>query len=214
LVLIYGLACLVISFGGSQLRSLGNHPFIYFLIAFPCLILICFAWLVRNHHWKLYGLSEFKDQKDFITLASAPRDLPKHSTGVALSDASQVSELSVDLAQRVETKYTEFLHSRYYLLHAAETIQLSVSPGSGLYRARVWIEAEADIKLNAVVAVTYRVWDDFPQKQITTSDRGDQFAIWLSVNGEFPILAHIQLENQREIWQWRYLDLPGRPRDA
>ena len=36
----------------------------------------------------------------------------------------------------------------------------------------------------------------------------------LSVNGEFPILAHIQLENRRETWQWRYLDLPGRPRDA
>jgi len=80
-------------------------------------------------------------------------------------------------------------------------------------RAYLWVAGEADNKLNGVATVTYRVWDDFPDKQITTTDRADQFAVWLSVNGEFPILAYIQLENRKEVWQRRYLDLPGRPRD-
>ena len=44
-------------------------------------------------------------------------------------------------------------------------------------------------------------------------DETHQFAVWCSVNGEFPILAHIQLENGKEVWQWGYLDLPGSPRD-
>ena len=44
-------------------------------------------------------------------------------------------------------------------------------------------------------------------------DETHQFAVWFSVNGEFPILAHIQLENGKEVWQWGYLDLPGSPRD-
>jgi hypothetical protein len=77
LVLIYGFACLVICFGGKNLGSLGSHPFVYFLIGFPCLVLGVFVWLVRNHHWKLYGLSEFKDQKDFISLARAQATCPK-----------------------------------------------------------------------------------------------------------------------------------------
>ena len=61
-----------------------------------------------------------------------------------------------------------------------EIIQPPVAPGSGLFRARVCVAGEADNKLNGVATVTYRVWDDFPDKQITTTDRADQFAVWLS----------------------------------
>jgi pYEATS domain-containing protein involved in immunity len=127
--------------------------------------------------------------------------------------AVEKQELSIDLEERIEQRYKELLSERYYLVHAAEIIQPPVAPGSGLFRARVWVAGEAGNKLNGVATVTYRVWDDFPDKQITTTDRADQFAVWLSVNGEFPILAYIQLENRKKVWQRRYLDLPGRPRD-
>lgn len=213
LVLIYGFACLVIGFGSSRLEALGDHPLVYFLALFPCLVLLVFAQLVSNHHWKLYGLTEFKDQKDFVSLAQPPKELPQKNTGFALSDASLAGEVTDDLRQRIDAKYNNLLREGYRILHAAQVVRPATSPGSGLFRVRVWIEGDVDVKLGEIDSVTYRVWHDFPQTQITTSDRDNHFDVWLSVNGEFPILAYIRLKGGQEIWQWRYLELPGRPTD-
>jgi hypothetical protein len=213
LVLIYGLACLVIGLGGEKLQNLGHHPLVYFLALFPCLVLAAFTWLVAKYHWKLYGLSEFKDESNFVILVQPPKELPKRNTGLALSDASLAVALPGDIEQRIDAKYNALLQEGYRVIHATEVVRQPTAPGNGLFRVRVWIEGDQDPKLGEIETVTYRVWHDFPQTQITTSDRINQFDVWLSVNGEFPILAFIRLKGGQEIWQLRYLDLPGRPQD-
>lgn len=212
LVLIYGFACLVIGLGSAKIQELGHHPLIYFLALFPCLVLGAFAWLVAKHHWKLYGLTEFADQKDFLQLANPPKGLPRSRTGLALTDASQEITLSDDLQQRIDKQYEKLIREGFFLLHAAEVLRPESIPGSGLFRVRVWLEVELEHRFSEIEAVTYRVWHDFPQRQIATQDRTSQFAVWLNVYGEFPVLAHVKLKAGREIWLSRYLELPSRPK--
>ena len=101
IVLVYGFASLVIIFAKSFTADL-LLPLIYFLLFFPILVLAVFAWLVSQHHDKLFGPSNFENQELFIEMmklktqkavdtvssvnaAQATRD-KKPITGAALRD--------------------------------------------------------------------------------------------------------------------------------
>jgi hypothetical protein len=62
IVLVYGFAAMVLGLAKSSLDSNQRWPLIYFLVLFPVLVLFVFAWLVRYHHWKLYGVTEIPDR--------------------------------------------------------------------------------------------------------------------------------------------------------
>ena len=67
IVLVYGFASLVTAFAGSF--SAGERvPLIYFLIAFPVLVLGVFAWLVSKHSGKLFAPADFKDEENYIKM--------------------------------------------------------------------------------------------------------------------------------------------------
>lgn len=70
IVLVYGVASLVTTFAGA-LTTAERLPLIYFLVFFPVLVLIVFAWLVSNHHENLFGPSDFKDEKHFVQMRMA-----------------------------------------------------------------------------------------------------------------------------------------------
>jgi lipopolysaccharide export LptBFGC system permease protein LptF len=53
IVLIYGFASLVLTFG-ANLQSEERLPIVWFLVLFPVLALVVFGWLVSRHHAKLY----------------------------------------------------------------------------------------------------------------------------------------------------------------
>jgi hypothetical protein len=52
IVLVYGLAALVVGF--SKLPPNEVLPLIWFLVAFPVLVVMLFGWLVSHHHTRLY----------------------------------------------------------------------------------------------------------------------------------------------------------------
>lgn len=64
IVLVYGFASLVVGFG----QNVSGHitPLIYFMVFFPVVVFLGFLWLVANHHNKLYGPSDFKDEENFL----------------------------------------------------------------------------------------------------------------------------------------------------
>lgn len=64
IVLIYGFASLVV--GLDQNVSGHITPLIYFMVIFPVVVFLGFLWLVANHHNKLYGPSDFKDEENFL----------------------------------------------------------------------------------------------------------------------------------------------------
>src|SRR5258708_39907706 len=65
IVLVYAFASLVVGFG-SSLEQSQKTPLIWFLVLFPVLVLLVFAWLVSRHHMKLYAPTDYRDDKLFI----------------------------------------------------------------------------------------------------------------------------------------------------
>lgn len=78
IVLVYGFASLVVSFG----QNIGDNatPLIYFMVLFPVIVFLGFLWLVANHHKKLYGPSDYKDEDNFVKV--------QMSTAMSLAAAS------------------------------------------------------------------------------------------------------------------------------
>ena len=70
IVLVYGFASLVTAFAGS-FTAAERLPLIYFLIFFPVLVLIVFAWLVSKHSGKLFAPSDFRDEENYVKMQMA-----------------------------------------------------------------------------------------------------------------------------------------------
>jgi hypothetical protein len=112
IVLVYGFASLVVSFG----KNIGDNatPLIYFMVLFPVLVFFGFLWLVANHHRKLYGPSDFKDEDNFIkvqmstamSLAAASAKQPENDTNPELSEKhlEKILELVNRTSQREKIK--------------------------------------------------------------------------------------------------------------
>lgn len=65
IVLVYALA-LVALFAPGDHKSV----IVWFLVLFPVLVLAVFAWLVIQHHHKLYAPGDFRDDQSFIRVAT------------------------------------------------------------------------------------------------------------------------------------------------
>jgi CheY-like chemotaxis protein len=70
IVLVYGLAALVTAFS-SAFTPNERLPLIYFLVSFPVLVLIVFAWLVSAHAAKLYPPSDYKNEENFVAVVAS-----------------------------------------------------------------------------------------------------------------------------------------------
>jgi hypothetical protein len=65
IVLVYGFASLVVGFGDG-LDPASRTPLVWFMVLFPTLVLIVFAWLVSQHYEKLYSPSDY-GEREFMT---------------------------------------------------------------------------------------------------------------------------------------------------
>jgi CheY-like chemotaxis protein len=70
LVLVYGLACMVITLG-STLAPTERLPLVYFLVVFPVLVLGVFTWLVSQHSGKLFAPADFKNVDNYVKMQLA-----------------------------------------------------------------------------------------------------------------------------------------------
>ena len=64
--LIYGFASLLLDSSAEKLTVAERWPVIFFIVAFPIIVLITFYKLVTKHHGKLYAPGDFKDDKSFL----------------------------------------------------------------------------------------------------------------------------------------------------
>jgi hypothetical protein len=88
IVLVYGFASLVVTFG-SSLTASEKAPLVYFLVLFPVLVLSVFAWLVSRHWNKLYGPDQFKDENiwretQILNAIASLAAAKTHQSGLAL----------------------------------------------------------------------------------------------------------------------------------
>lgn len=97
IVLVYGFASLVTAFAGSFTPA-ERLPLIYFLILFPVLVLIIFAWLVSRHSGKLFAPSDFRDEENYVKMqmavvASLSAATAKGQTLASESDLQRIVEM-------------------------------------------------------------------------------------------------------------------------
>lgn len=67
IVLVYGFASLVMIFSSSFTHE-ERLPLIYFLVLFPLIVLMVFAWLVSRHSGKLFAPADFKNEDNHLKM--------------------------------------------------------------------------------------------------------------------------------------------------
>lgn len=65
IVLVYGIAGLVLGVSAKSLGADDKTVLIWFLAIFPFAVLFTFAWLVANHHSKLYAPTDYRTDESF-----------------------------------------------------------------------------------------------------------------------------------------------------
>lgn len=116
IVLIYGIAGLVF---GVSVGSLGDYPkliLVWFLVAFPATVFLMFVYLVIFHYWKLYGPSDFADQKDFLAIFDRMRNAEK--TLDFLAETSNVAVVDLGVKSLLPVTTTSSISGRAHILPA------------------------------------------------------------------------------------------------
>ncbi|MBI5519307.1 MAG: response regulator [Desulfovibrio sp.] len=67
IVLVYGFASLVTTFSSAFTHD-ERILLVYFLVTFPVLVLLIFAWLVSCHSSKLFGPTDFKNEDNYVRM--------------------------------------------------------------------------------------------------------------------------------------------------
>jgi hypothetical protein len=144
-----------------------------------------------------------------VTIGEPPKELQEKGTGaVAVSDPpGTVTRPRNFNPEQLDDDYKDLLSQEYFLLHAAEVMRVRTTPRSGIYRVRVWVETYFDKPLDDIVRVTYRLWNDFSEPVVSTMSKDTNFDVWLSVYGEFPVIACIERRGKPNVLVTRYIDL-------
>jgi CheY-like chemotaxis protein len=110
IVLVYGFAALVTAFSGS-FSSTERAPLVYFLVAFPVLVLIVFAWLVSNHAGKLFAPADFKDEQHYV-------DMVRMQLSAAASLAVATTKTQEPRSQQEILEIVDVVQKAAYSRHA------------------------------------------------------------------------------------------------
>jgi hypothetical protein len=213
IVLVYAVASVVIGLAKPEFYANPFHPAVLFLAIFPLVVLIVFAYLVAKHHRNLYAPQDYKDEGHFFGGLKVPSLLTSGTGGVATSDTAE-TRTDVQIISTIEGSYRELVSFGFVLVHQVEVVQPRTSPKSGRYRVRVWVESiEPQRLLSDIASVTYHVWHDFNPPVLSTTDQASNFDLWLSIYGEFPVLALVTTKSGNTYELQRFIDLPGRPPD-
>jgi len=94
IVMIYGFAALTLG-ASTHLVEAERQPLVWFLVAFPVLVLVTFGWLVSCHHEKLYAPGDFKTDDSFL------RGLAKSK------HTAEVQEIQSQLKTKINEAVTE-----------------------------------------------------------------------------------------------------------
>jgi hypothetical protein len=213
IVLVYAVASLVIGLGQPPFWQNPFHPAVLFLAFFPVVVLVVFTHLVARYHTHLYAPGDYKNQEHFFYGIEVPTSVRGTDTGVATSD-SQRTITDPAVTSTIKQAYSKFVNFGFVLVHQSEVIRPRTSPRSGRYRVRVWVESiERQRPLSEIESVTYHVWHDSTPPILTTADQKTSFDLWLSIYGEYPVLALVKTRDGQTHELQRFIDLPGRPPD-
>lgn len=147
-----------------------------------------------------------------FNLGEPPGQLRNSAPGSAAVFDPEPAAVVSDVVEDMAGHYSKLKNEDYFLIHAAEVVQPRTAPRSGRYRVRIWVESFTDKPLD-IARVTYQLLDYFTPPIIATTSIQTNFDVWLTVYGEFPVMAKIDRKDHSSVYVSRYIDLPGRPPD-
>jgi hypothetical protein len=108
IVLVYGVAALVTSAAGSFTHD-ERIPLVYFLVAFPFVVLAVFTWLVSAHSNKLFAPADFKNEENYVRMqlsaaASLATAAAKNPAQGGQSDIARIVDVVQEAAPQQATQ--------------------------------------------------------------------------------------------------------------
>ncbi|MCE2030180.1 hypothetical protein [Sessilibacter corallicola] len=107
IVLLYGIAGLVLSSSANFLTQEERIPLIWLLVIFPFLVLFVFAWLVSQHHTKLYAPKDFVNDEAFLRALTPTEKQVKQQKEIEKfeeEDSSSSSSINLTVASPINTR--------------------------------------------------------------------------------------------------------------
>lgn len=109
--LIYGFACLVLTYSKVSIDLEIAIPLVWFIILFPVLILFSFLFLVVFHHQKLYAPKDYKDERNFFKPIDKQRQAERLESEIVEleQDEEHISDTKSDIPieENQESETTE-----------------------------------------------------------------------------------------------------------
>lgn len=109
IVLVYGFACLVTAFSCSMPPS-ERIPLVYFVVVFPILVLIVFAWLVSKHSGKLFAPGDYRNDESYIKVTQI-QDVAEFSASVAVAASKGNPSVAPDVSKIVNVYRRAYLRA-------------------------------------------------------------------------------------------------------
>jgi hypothetical protein len=146
-------------------------------------------------------------------LGAIPESVRSGKASIATDEGTKGAGTSEDIKTKLLNRnYPVEITDELYLVHATQEARPYRGPRTGWWHVRAYIEAyEDETLLDEIVRVTYRLHDTFSEKVIATEARDKAFELWISIYGEFNLIAYVERKGKPALWLTRYLDLPGRP---
>lgn len=147
--LIYGFACLVLSTSISNLKGENERlPLIWFIIAFPLIILIAFVFLVVKHHEKLYSPSDYRADDAFIQTIGKDKIKEKQLKEVKELEQAKIKE---NIVGEEDLKSEKIDTEKQIEKVEPETIKESKEQLLSIYKnAELWATKELSLKYNVL----------------------------------------------------------------
>ncbi len=148
----------------------------------------------------------------WLSVSETPESIRTGRKAIATTEGvSSVQPLPDIETALTKKEYPDGIVEDIFLVHEANVVEPRTSHRPGRYTVRVSLEAYDDATMQDVERVTYRLWDTADEKVVATQARSMDFQLWLSIWGEYTVVAYVERKGKPPVWVTRYLDLPGRP---
>lgn len=123
IVLVYGFASLVLGLS-DRVQTGERLPLVWFLVTFPPMVLITFAWLVSRHHTKLYAPTDYREDTSFLQASARQVEIAvalgaaaarKLDAGASPDEVANDARAAVEVVAKVTPRAVENARRRVIL---------------------------------------------------------------------------------------------------
>ncbi len=202
IVLVHGFASLVV--GTDQgLDRQESIILVWFMVLFPVLVLLVFAWLVSKHHSKLYAPDDFSKGEflqairlDFDRLSYAQPEVaqPGELQG-------EENDLHTPLGRSEQRKATYERSRRLFLVHL-----LSPSSKRGHFDVQIYLRRHGDQPIDDVRSATFFFGKSWGNRVFNGTREQDAIGVATSAYGPFLCTCLVTFTDGTEVVLDRYVD--------